>query len=93
MNKLILNKIHQYVKDRALDPKYACAFLLDNTSQQADIEEVKGTSDYNWFIFQNHFYFFLHSLATCLCDAQKEMQVKLFHFSDELVYVVLFLWK
>lgn len=41
VSKLILNKIHQYVKDRTLDPKYACAFLLDNTSQQADIEENK----------------------------------------------------
>ncbi|XP_041989798.1 sister chromatid cohesion protein PDS5 homolog A-like [Salvia splendens] len=41
INKLLLNKIHQYVKDRALDPKYACAFLLDDTSQQEDIEENK----------------------------------------------------
>ncbi|KAH6768773.1 binding protein [Perilla frutescens var. frutescens] len=41
VKKLILNKIHQYVKDRALDPKYACAFLLDNTSQEIDIEENK----------------------------------------------------
>ncbi|KAL1559997.1 sister chromatid cohesion protein PDS5 A-like [Salvia divinorum] len=41
IKKLLLNKIHQYAKDRALDPKYACAFLLDDTSQQADIEENK----------------------------------------------------
>ncbi|XP_047942253.1 sister chromatid cohesion protein PDS5 homolog A [Salvia hispanica] len=41
IKKLLLNKIHQYVKDRALDPKYACAFLLDDTSQQEDIEENK----------------------------------------------------
>ncbi|XP_057765095.1 sister chromatid cohesion protein PDS5 homolog A isoform X2 [Salvia miltiorrhiza] len=41
VKKLLLNKIHQYVKDRALDPKYACAFLLDDTSREADIEENK----------------------------------------------------
>ncbi|XP_042029643.1 sister chromatid cohesion protein PDS5 homolog B-like isoform X1 [Salvia splendens] len=41
VKKLLLDKIHQYVKDKALDPKYACAFLLDNTTQQADIEENK----------------------------------------------------
>ncbi|XP_047980009.1 sister chromatid cohesion protein PDS5 homolog A-like isoform X1 [Salvia hispanica] len=41
VKKLLLDKIHQYVKDRALDPKYACAFLLDNTTQQADVEENK----------------------------------------------------
>ncbi|XP_041993730.1 sister chromatid cohesion protein PDS5 homolog A-like isoform X1 [Salvia splendens] len=41
IKKLLLNKIHQYVKDRALDPKYSCAFLLDDTSQQEDIEENK----------------------------------------------------
>ncbi|KAL1537227.1 sister chromatid cohesion protein PDS5 B-like isoform X1 [Salvia divinorum] len=41
VKKLLLNKIHQYIKDKALDPKYACAYLLDNTTQQADIEENK----------------------------------------------------
>ncbi|KAI3456589.1 hypothetical protein Pfo_013252 [Paulownia fortunei] len=41
VKKLLLNKIHQYVKDRILDPKYACAFLLDISSQLSDLEENK----------------------------------------------------
>ncbi|XP_073137283.1 sister chromatid cohesion protein PDS5 homolog A isoform X2 [Henckelia pumila] len=41
VKRLLLNKVHQYVKDRILDPKYACAFLLDFTSQQSDLEENK----------------------------------------------------
>ncbi|XP_021854385.2 sister chromatid cohesion protein PDS5 homolog A [Spinacia oleracea] len=40
--KLFLSKVHQYIKDRILDPKYACAFLLDIfASKHADIEEDK----------------------------------------------------
>ncbi|KAL9146836.1 hypothetical protein ABFS82_13G137100 [Erythranthe guttata] len=39
VKKLLLDKIHQYVKERILDPKYACAFLLDLSSQQSDLEE------------------------------------------------------
>ncbi|KAL8461688.1 hypothetical protein ACS0TY_032974 [Phlomoides rotata] len=41
VKRLLLNKIHQYVKDRALEPKYACAFLLDISPQQAGDEENK----------------------------------------------------
>ncbi|KAL6520454.1 hypothetical protein OROHE_017042 [Orobanche hederae] len=41
VKRIILNKIHQFVKDRILDPKYACAFLLDISSQQPDLEENK----------------------------------------------------
>ncbi|KAL3850966.1 hypothetical protein ACJIZ3_012848 [Penstemon smallii] len=41
LRKLLLSKIHQYVKDRILDPKYACAFVLDISSQQSDLEENK----------------------------------------------------
>ncbi|GFP93461.1 sister chromatid cohesion protein pds5 homolog b-b [Phtheirospermum japonicum] len=41
VKRIILNKIHQYVKDRTLDPKYACAFLLDISSRQLDSEENK----------------------------------------------------
>ncbi|XP_011096143.1 sister chromatid cohesion protein PDS5 homolog A isoform X1 [Sesamum indicum] len=41
VKKLLLNKIHQYVKDRILDPKYACALLLDISSQHPDLEENK----------------------------------------------------
>ncbi|KAL2495632.1 hypothetical protein Fot_39389 [Forsythia ovata] len=41
VKKLLLNKVHQYVKDRILDPKYACAFILDIDSQQSDFEENK----------------------------------------------------
>ncbi|XP_059624884.1 sister chromatid cohesion protein PDS5 homolog A isoform X2 [Cornus florida] len=40
--RLFLNKVHQYAKDRLLDPKYACAFLLDMIeSQQPNFEEDK----------------------------------------------------
>ncbi|KAL3643305.1 hypothetical protein CASFOL_014120 [Castilleja foliolosa] len=41
LKRIVLNKIHQYVKDGALDPKYACAFLLDISSRQLDSEENK----------------------------------------------------
>ncbi|KAG8385890.1 hypothetical protein BUALT_Bualt03G0092100 [Buddleja alternifolia] len=41
VKRLLLNKIHQYVKDRILGPKYASAFLLDISSQQSDLEENK----------------------------------------------------
>ncbi|KAL3627269.1 hypothetical protein CASFOL_028632 [Castilleja foliolosa] len=41
VKRIILNKIHQYVKDRTLDPKYACAFLLDISSQKSYLEENK----------------------------------------------------
>lgn len=40
--KLFLGKVHQYIKDRILDPKYACAFLLDIfASKHAEIDEDK----------------------------------------------------
>ncbi|KAL2932207.1 Sister chromatid cohesion protein PDS5-like protein B [Bienertia sinuspersici] len=40
--KLFLSKVHQYIKDRILDPKYACAFLLDIfASKHAEIDEDK----------------------------------------------------
>ncbi|KAK4434769.1 DNA mismatch repair protein MSH6 [Sesamum alatum] len=41
VKKLLLDKVHQYVRDRILDPKYACAFLLDISSSQSDLEENK----------------------------------------------------
>ncbi|GER37526.1 sister chromatid cohesion protein pds5 [Striga asiatica] len=41
VKKLFLSKVHQYVRDRILDPKYACAFLLDVPASQADFEENK----------------------------------------------------
>ncbi|CAI9087112.1 OLC1v1021103C1 [Oldenlandia corymbosa var. corymbosa] len=41
VRRLFLGKCHQYIKDRILDPKYACAFLLDNGSQQHLSEEEK----------------------------------------------------
>ncbi|KAL6544680.1 hypothetical protein OROMI_023542 [Orobanche minor] len=41
VKKLLLDKVHQYVRDRILDPKYACAFLLDVSSSQSDFEENK----------------------------------------------------
>ncbi|CAN4114615.1 unnamed protein product [Withania somnifera] len=42
VKKLFLSKVHQYLKDRYLDPKYACAFLLDLQFQQPDFEEIKS---------------------------------------------------
>ncbi|XP_019242309.1 PREDICTED: sister chromatid cohesion protein PDS5 homolog B-like [Nicotiana attenuata] len=42
VKKLFLDKVHQYLKDRYLDPKYTCAFLLDLQFQQPDFEEVKN---------------------------------------------------
>ncbi|KAL8046058.1 hypothetical protein ABFX02_08G154700 [Erythranthe guttata] len=41
VKKLLLNKVHQYVRDRILAPKYACAFLLDISASQSDSEESK----------------------------------------------------
>ena len=49
--KQFLSKVHQYIKERLLDPKYACAFLLDiSRSQQPEFEEV---FDATWI---NNFY-------------------------------------
>ncbi|XVF26230.1 hypothetical protein REPUB_Repub13aG0281300 [Reevesia pubescens] len=40
--KLFLNKVHQYVKDRLLDAKYACAFLFNVTgSKPLECDEEK----------------------------------------------------
>ncbi|GMH05225.1 hypothetical protein Nepgr_007065 [Nepenthes gracilis] len=40
--KLFLDKVHQYVKDRVLDAKYACAFLVDIVGQRhATLDEDK----------------------------------------------------
>ncbi|KAK4360111.1 hypothetical protein RND71_022340 [Anisodus tanguticus] len=44
VKKLFLNKVHQYLKDRYLDPKYTCAFLLDLRFQQPDFEETRQLS-------------------------------------------------
>ncbi|CAA0837188.1 binding [Striga hermonthica] len=41
VKKLLLSKVHQYVKDRILDPKYAFAFLLDVSASQSDFKESK----------------------------------------------------
>ncbi|XP_051133719.1 sister chromatid cohesion protein PDS5 homolog A [Andrographis paniculata] len=41
VKRLLLSKVHQYVRDRILDAKYACAFLLDISSSQSDLEENK----------------------------------------------------
>ncbi|CAN4127000.1 unnamed protein product [Withania somnifera] len=42
VKKLFLSKVHQYLKDRYLDPKYTCAFFLDLQFQQPDFEEIKS---------------------------------------------------
>ncbi|CAL1352064.1 unnamed protein product [Linum trigynum] len=40
--KIFLSKVHQYIKDRLVDAKYACAFLLNPLeSEQLDFEEEK----------------------------------------------------
>ncbi|KAM0049108.1 putative sister chromatid cohesion protein Pds5 [Helianthus debilis subsp. tardiflorus] len=39
VKKLFLNKVHQYIKDKSLDSKYACAFLLDFGPQNTILEE------------------------------------------------------
>ncbi|XP_062162943.1 sister chromatid cohesion protein PDS5 homolog A [Alnus glutinosa] len=40
--KLFLGKVHQYIKDRHLDGKYACAFLFNIIgSEQSEFEEEK----------------------------------------------------
>ncbi|CAL9170887.1 unnamed protein product [Musa hybrid cultivar] len=40
--KLFLNKVHQYIKERLLDAKYACAFLLNiNDCHYPEYEECK----------------------------------------------------
>ncbi|KAL2544261.1 Late embryogenesis abundant (LEA) hydroxyproline-rich glycoprotein family [Forsythia ovata] len=41
VKKSLLNKIHQYVKDHILEPKYACTFILDYGYQHIDFEENK----------------------------------------------------
>ncbi|KAI3765368.1 hypothetical protein L2E82_15400 [Cichorium intybus] len=39
VRKVFLNKVHQYIKNRSLDVKYVCAFLLDFGSKKAILEE------------------------------------------------------
>jgi sister-chromatid-cohesion protein PDS5 len=52
--KLFLSKVHQYIKDRVLDPKYACAFLFNMTgSKPLDFEEVFLL----YLIFSNNCYY------------------------------------
>ncbi|KAG4129249.1 hypothetical protein ERO13_D09G067600v2 [Gossypium hirsutum] len=44
--KLFLRKLHQYIKDRLLDAKYACAFLFNITgSKLLDEEEKQNLAD------------------------------------------------
>lgn len=39
--KVFLSKVHQYIKDRMLDAKYACAFLFNiNGSNPSEFDEV-----------------------------------------------------
>ncbi|XP_071689759.1 sister chromatid cohesion protein PDS5 homolog A isoform X3 [Rutidosis leptorrhynchoides] len=48
VKKLFLNKIHQYIKDRSLDPKYACAFILGfdpRRSVQVEKSENRNLND------------------------------------------------
>ncbi|XP_010243945.1 PREDICTED: sister chromatid cohesion protein PDS5 homolog A-like isoform X2 [Nelumbo nucifera] len=46
VKKLFHGKVHQYIKDRLLDAKYACAFLLNLTGyQEPDSKEDKHNLD------------------------------------------------
>ncbi|KAI3740872.1 hypothetical protein L2E82_31347 [Cichorium intybus] len=45
VRKLFLMKVHQYIKDRILDPKFACAFLLNLGSQEHKSEDNDNLSD------------------------------------------------
>ncbi|KAL4585339.1 hypothetical protein LXL04_009957 [Taraxacum kok-saghyz] len=46
VRKLFLKKVHQYIKNGSLDPKYICAFLLDFGSRKPILEEDnKNLSD------------------------------------------------
>ncbi|KAJ0791644.1 putative sister chromatid cohesion protein Pds5 [Helianthus annuus] len=46
VKRLFLKKVHQYIKDRSLDPKYTCGFLLDLGSQQS-VQEEKSEENRN----------------------------------------------
>ncbi|KAK9051851.1 hypothetical protein SSX86_028479 [Deinandra increscens subsp. villosa] len=39
VKKLFLDKVHQYIKEKRLDPKYVCAFLVDFGPQNTNLEE------------------------------------------------------
>ena len=63
--KLFLSKVHQYIKDRLLDAKYACAFLFNVVgSPPSEFEEVSMLD----LIFCNYslFYSIAHC-ASCTC--------------------------
>ncbi|CAI9270247.1 unnamed protein product [Lactuca saligna] len=45
VRKLFLKKVHQYIKDRSLDPKYACAFLLGIGSQEENSEDKENSNN------------------------------------------------
>jgi hypothetical protein len=48
VRKLFLSKVHQYIKERALDAKYACAFLLAMDDYHApQYEEVHTLNSKN----------------------------------------------
>ncbi|KAL8214756.1 hypothetical protein R6Q57_004205 [Mikania cordata] len=46
VKRLFLRKVHQYIKDRSLNPKYACAFLLDLGSLPS-VQEEKSEENRN----------------------------------------------
>ncbi|KAL0398901.1 UNVERIFIED_CONTAM: Sister chromatid cohesion protein PDS5 [Sesamum radiatum] len=77
VKKLLLNKIHQYVKDRILEPKYACALLLDISSQHPDLEEAKlyslFRSDYT--LTQRQLYLFLSMLVHGEADGKSDVSI------------------
>lgn len=37
--KIFLGKVHQYIKDRVLETKYACSFLFDITGSNVLVSE------------------------------------------------------
>nr|XP_043623301.1 sister chromatid cohesion protein PDS5 homolog B-like isoform X2 [Erigeron canadensis] len=58
VRELFLNKVHKYIKDGSLDPKYVCAFFLDFESHKSilekenqylrDIIQISGNSSAVW---------------------------------------------
>jgi sister-chromatid-cohesion protein PDS5 len=51
--RLFLNKVHQYIKDRVLDPKYAFSFLFDIGSHSPDTKEEAQDKQYLSDIIQS----------------------------------------
>lgn len=64
VRKLFLCKVHQYIKERTLDAKYACAFLFGvNDYHAPQYEEVHILNT-----LTNCFYVFLEDNQLCFTE-------------------------